>query len=71
MSRHNRDRKKRPPKYAGAVVAKARQGKLSPGQVYTMDVRHDAWCDLLKGVGPCNCNPEVRAPERIPSPEEN
>jgi hypothetical protein len=22
-------------------------------------VLHDSWCDLLKGKGPCNCDPEV------------
>jgi hypothetical protein len=46
------------------------EGKLAPG-VYEITVRHDGWCALLNGVGPCNCDPEVCPPERVPSPEEN
>jgi hypothetical protein len=77
MSRHNRERRKRQalPGYAGAVLARAErampEGKLRPGNLYTITLRHDARCDLLSGAGPCNCNPEVRVPERIPFPQEN
>jgi hypothetical protein len=47
------------------------QGKLKPGALYTIDVLHDDWCLLLRGKGPCNCNPEIRQPERMRAPEEN
>ena len=76
MSMHNRKRRRnRQPEYASAVLATAEKGladgTLKPGQVYVIPVRHDGWCDLLKGIGPCNCVPEVRPPERVPSPEDN
>jgi hypothetical protein len=51
---------KRPqrPRYLDQVrAAGAQQG---PG-VYHVEVRHDAWCDLLHGRGPCNCNPTVQS----------
>lgn len=47
------------------------QGLLKPGTVHVIDVYHDDWCALLKGIGPCNCNPEVRPPERVPATDEN
>ncbi len=71
MSKHNRERRKQNrqlPKHVGPVIASA-QG-LKPG-FYMVNVRHDDNCNLLKGKGPCNCNPEVRPPERVPSPEDN
>jgi hypothetical protein len=37
------------------------QGRLTPG-LHHIEVRHDDWCDLLKGTGPCNCNPDVSGP---------
>ena len=46
-------------------------GGLQPGQVYIVSVRHDDWCAVLKGTGPCDCNPDVRPPERVPQGEEN
>ena len=45
--------------------------KLKPGTVHLIDVRHDAWCDLLAGRGQCNCNPEVQTPSRVPSLQDN
>lgn len=30
-----------------------------PGRVTYFEVQHDAWCALLGGRGPCNCDPEV------------
>ena len=76
MSRRNRERRaKGPPKYADAVIAAALEaldkGTMKPGSVWTINVRHDDWCQLLAGKGPCNCNPEVRPPERIPCSQEN
>jgi hypothetical protein len=55
-----------------AVVAKAEaEGNIRPGEYYEVPVRHDGWCDLLKGKGPCDCNPVVGEPERVPSLQEN
>ena len=31
---------------------------LAPG-VYSVLVRHDAWCRLLNNRGACNCNPDI------------
>lgn len=62
--------KKRLPNYVEETI-EALHGKVHPGQVYAIKVRHDSWCDLLKGKWACNCNPEISAPERVPSPEEN
>jgi hypothetical protein len=64
-------RKRSLPKYAPAVIRAAEQaGKLKPG-LYVVDVQHDDWCDLLEGVGPCNCDPTVKPPQRYVPPEEN
>jgi hypothetical protein len=71
MSKRNRDKRKRQglPRYAGAVIGVGLEaldtGKLKPG-VYVIPVRHDGWCDLLAGKGPCNCDPEVRPPKMCP-----
>jgi hypothetical protein len=63
-----------PPKYVAAVVEQGleslRAGTLQPG-LYLTDVRHEEWCDLLRGVGPCNCNPHILPPRRCASPEDN
>jgi hypothetical protein len=82
MSRHRRERQQRRrnqpdglPNYAPAVMALGQQGlsdgTIKPGQVYTIDVRHDDWCDLLAGRGSCNCDPDVGLPCRVPSSQEN
>lgn len=34
-------------------------GDIAPGTVSDVDVRHDAWCDALRGKGFCNCDPDV------------
>ena len=66
-------RKKRPkglPKYAPDVLAgfdKLSQAGLAMPGVYTVEVKHDAWCNLLNGRGECNCNPEVSPPKRLGS----
>lgn len=55
----NRDHGKALPKYADklAILASTVAGK--PG-LHEVDVMHDDWCDMLKGKGTCNCDPEVR-----------
>ena len=47
------------------------QGKLKPGTVHIIHVRHDSYCDLLNNRGPCNCRPDISQVERIPSPNDN
>jgi hypothetical protein len=78
MSKNNRERRrqrKHLPSYGRGVIAACTEalaaGTMRPGEVYTVDVLHDDWCALLKGTGPCNCNPTVCAPKRVPSPQEN
>lgn len=83
MSKHNRDRRKRNrerrkaglSKYADEVVATGlaalAHGTMKRGEAYVINVAHDDWCDLLSNSGPCNCNPTVGKPERVPKPEEN
>jgi hypothetical protein len=34
-------------------------------------VRHGRGCALVAGTGPCDCDPEVCPPERVPHPQEN
>lgn len=36
-----------------------RSGKIRPPEFRNVEIRHDDWCDLLAGVGPCNCDPDV------------
>ncbi len=40
---------KRP--YASAVREQVEKANLQAGAIYTLDVRHDDWCRLLKGKG--------------------
>jgi hypothetical protein len=47
------------PNYLPKLVAAAIQQKPGLNHVF---IAHDERCDLLKGKGPCNCNPEVSAP---------
>jgi hypothetical protein len=61
------------PRYAVDVLAaglKARRdASIEPGGIYTLAVAHDDWCSLLKGTGPCDCNPVVGTPQRVILPE--
>jgi hypothetical protein len=41
----------------------ALKNQLESGKQYVFNVIHDPWCALLKGGGPCNCDPEVTATE--------
>jgi len=49
--------------WAGSSPGGAYTEKLTtmakPGTVAAVVVRHDDWCALLGGHGPCNCQPEV------------
>ena len=69
MSRHNRDRR-RSPKYAADVVKAGllglAAGTVRPGQVSIVEVMHDDHCSLLRGCGPCNCEPTVGQPVPVP-----
>jgi hypothetical protein len=76
MSKHRLGRRPQAlPNYAPKVLAVSEQaladGTIRPGQFYSLDVLHDDWCDLLTGKGPCNCDPEVCPPRRVPFPQEN
>jgi hypothetical protein len=48
----------REPRYMAIVTELGKA--LGPG-IHHVNVLHDKWCDLLKGKGPCNCNPEVES----------
>jgi hypothetical protein len=45
--------------YARKVLELFAQGKITPGQLTTLEVAHDGWCGLHQG-GFCDCNPEIR-----------
>ncbi len=64
--------KQKLPKYAKEVIRQGREAAARfPGRAFTVEVRHDDWCALLAGTGPCNCNPEVCRAKLIPSPRDN
>ena len=77
MSRHNRERRKAKghPKYVAEVVAASERalacGEMKTGSVYVVPVRHAPGCALIRGDGPCDCEPQVGVPERVPAPDEN
>jgi hypothetical protein len=31
-----------------------------PGEVRHVEVVHEEWCSLIKGGGPCDCDPDVK-----------
>jgi hypothetical protein len=35
------------------------------GVIYTVEIRHAPWCRLLTQTLPCDCDPDVQAPERL------
>lgn len=47
------------------------EGKLKPGTVVEIDVRHDDRCDLINNRGGCNCGPEICEPRRVPFLQDN
>ena len=69
MRRRNRSLSK----YASGILRQVERArdKMLPGTVHVIEVQHDPGCNLLRGVGPCNCDPEVCAPKRVPAPEDN
>lgn len=52
------------PAYIDALLKLYAENALPVG-VCSVTIRHDDWCDLLHGRGPCNCDPEVEPPERV------
>ena len=36
-----------------------RLGQSQSNGIHHITVLHDDWCQLLKGNGPCNCQPDV------------
>ncbi len=62
-----RDKRRTHPNHVPAVLKAAERalarGKMEPG-LYVVRVRHEDWCDLVKGKGPCNCDPSVQPPVR-------
>lgn len=65
----NQNRNRRTP---DDVIREAmRRGDIRPGEAYVIDVQHESHCRFLSGNGPCNCQPEVHLPKRIPNPEDN
>jgi len=59
-----RGKKTIPPAYLEQVLEMYLAGERPVG-VYAVTVRHDDWCDLLNGRGPCNCDPQVDEPEQV------
>ncbi|HNX48695.1 MAG TPA: hypothetical protein PLS53_16690 [Thermoanaerobaculaceae bacterium] len=50
-----------PPRYLSALLAAIEAGviDLHPGAELDVEVLHDDDCDLLNGLGACNCLPEL------------
>ena len=46
--------------YLEQMLREAQNLDLSKPGVFVAEVSHDDWCNLLKGKGPCNCNPDVK-----------
>ncbi len=49
------------PNYLAVLLAhiEAIRLTLTPGTMTFAMVRHDDWCAMLAGTGPCNCSPDV------------
>ena len=45
--------------YFSKVIEALAKNPLKLGAVNHASIAHDDWCNLLAGIGPCNCNPEV------------
>jgi hypothetical protein len=70
MSARNRNRKLEN-RMAKRAADALRDGEIQKGSIYVMKICHDEWCDLLNGVGECNCNPDIEKPKRLVMPEDN
>lgn len=42
------------------ILELVESGQLKEKDMANLNICHDGWCDRLNGVGPCNCDPEVR-----------
>ena len=42
------------------ILELMQSGVLKKGDLANLDIRHDDWCSRLKGIGPCNCDPEIQ-----------
>lgn len=58
-------------KIAEAIRRAESEGKLSAGEVYVLNVRHEERCAMNRGKTYCTCNPEIQSPQRVTDPEEN
>ena len=43
--------------YVPLVLRAALELQAAAG--YRVTVKHDSWCALLAGTGPCDCSPEI------------
>ena len=57
---HKRTRNSLKRHYLAPVVRLGLSGVLKPGEVARVAVLHDDWCALLRGTGPCDCEPSLR-----------
>jgi hypothetical protein len=60
------------PHYLAPMAELIRQSRdrLRAGCVYTMQVAHDDWCLVFKGLA-CNCNPTTTLIDVGPDPQAN
>jgi hypothetical protein len=54
------------PSYVEPVIQLHAKRQHTPC-ISIVNVYHDDWCDLLKGKGVCNCNPDVGEPQKFPA----
>lgn len=46
------------PNYVKKIMKEHKETDRGPG-FYLYHVLHDDWCNMLKGIGVCNCNPDI------------
>ena len=46
-------------------------GKIRCGTAYEIEILHDDWCNLIRGIGDCNCEPEIHDARQIPTIGQN
>ena len=59
--RRSAQEKKHTPDYLEDILKRTAHAQLPPGLI-VVEIKHDAWCDLINGRGPCNCSPDVQMP---------
>lgn len=49
--------------YEKKLFQMIQEGKISPepGALKDVNILHDDWCRALRGVGECNCEPDIKA----------